>query len=307
MKKLFRVVIIILFSYSISPINCTVVSIVYNLRIAETTKRQDLLPSYEPKPNLGVALLFAQFRKVRNETYQKAYGVLASYVYARKHFYGRIYGAVANVREKNNPLQIDDHKTQVDDILCMAGYSRDFTDRIAATFSGLLGIPVHGDKALTLIQFGTGHVGLGVQADASFVLSENRKNALRTAARFVHFFPRKVTLPINNVKECFRFSIGNTVDLFVAYHHRFGMRHTLEFGYNPSFLFDASIKPNVIGLVNEIDYIRSSVYAAYGYGFLIGKHLSGFAAAVSYSTDHRPCLFGNKYIVTAWASWGINF
>ena len=127
------------------------------------------------------------------------------------------------------------------------------------------------------------------------------------AARFIHFFPRNIHLNLNNFCNKFNFGIGNLVDLLVVFHNSWS-KHSLEVGYNPEFLFSAFICPNLDNVAAEINYIRSSFYASYSYGFFIRERLpSAVIIGFSYGFDHKPKQFGIKHAYTAWVTWGVNF
>lgn len=156
------------------------------------------------------------------------------------------------------------------------------------------------------VQFGYGHYGLGAQVDGSFVIAHNRDDTLRGAVRFIHFFPKKVPALVGTTVEQFCYGIGNLADLFFAFHGKWG-GHSLETGYNASFFFDARIQPPLDDSVEKSNYIRHNFYGIYKYRFLIDKRMHMFSAALSYGFEPTPKVFGNKLLITAWASWSINF
>ncbi|MGC2310848.1 MAG: hypothetical protein WA432_04465 [Candidatus Babeliaceae bacterium] len=281
------------------------VSIVYNLRISETTKRQRLEQQFG-YPFIAVVTLFDQWRNIKDGTHDNIGGGLGTFLYSTKSFYIRADFAAAHARESNKALDLRFSRTQTDDLLFSGGYSRVLNKRTKMTLSGILGIPTHKDLSPEGIQFGTGHVGLGVQLDGSFVYSANQKQILMAATRYIHFFPRTIVFDINNQNERFDFHVGNLIDLFIANLSNWG-RHRLEIGYNPSFLFGAKIYPAFDEVVQQTNFIRSSFYSSYKYGFLIYRLPSAVTLGISYGFDHIPKKFGNKYIVTLWASWGLNF
>lgn len=277
------------------------VSLVYNLRIAQTTRHQVLAMELR-HPSIFVGTLFGQFHKLQDGTSQTVGGGIASYTYSTESMYGRIIGAVGHVKTHNDNVCFS--RTQTDDILFMGGYSHKIGDQATITASGLLGLPTHGETLLQGLQVGTGHVGIGGQLDASWKYASN--HAIISAGRLVHFFPRNEDIVVNEVPECYRIHLGNLGDLFVAHSSNWG-RHLLEIGYNPTFVFDYRICPPIPTLEKKGTAIRSSFYAAYLYGFLIKQLPSAFILGISYGFDHFHRPFANKYVVTLWASWGINF
>jgi hypothetical protein len=279
------------------------ISIVYNLRVAETSKRLDI-ESMFPRPSLGTGTLLGTFREKYNGTKHNCIGGLFTLVYAPESFFLRLDGAVGRVA--SNDLGVHFSRTQTDDLLFSGGYSPSLSDNMRLTFSGLLGFPTHQDTSLEYVQLGYGHYGLGAQIDGSFMYSSNRDNTLRCAARCIHFFPRGVAATVTAPLERFTYTIGNLADLFIAFHCKIA-QHSIEAGYNPSFFFGAKICPNFDDAVEKSNYIRNSFYGIYKYRFLINKRTHMIAVALSYGFEPTPKVFGNKRIVTTWASWSVNF
>jgi hypothetical protein len=282
------------------------VSFVYNLRIAETTKRQALEEKFR-KPTIVAATIIGQVRTTYNHTHQTNNGVLATIMNSSNSFYLRADTAFAHVKERFAQLRFS--RTQTDDIIFSAGYTRRLQERTRATLSALLGIPTHKNVGLEGIQFGTGHVGIGLQADGSYLYSKNKQYSILGAARFVHFFPRTITFRANQTDLKFNANIGNLTDLFIA-HYSNWRRHKWEFGYNATFAFGAyahSSNSLINEVISDVKFIRSSFYTTYKFLFLINKFPSGIIVGFSYSFDHtkKPFTFKNGY--TTWLSWGINF
>lgn len=281
------------------------ISVVYNLRIAETTKRR-LSQSSTSHSKLAALTLVDQFRKTYNEIYIKGEGGLGTFVYfPTSSSYVRADWAVGHVSQKASFLP-HVSRTQTDDILFSGGYSHAINDKSKITVSGLFGVPTHNDTSLQFVQFGVGHFGLGGQIDGSYKIPSNLDHLIFAAARFIHFFPRNVEAFFIPQTTHFNFGPGNLVDLFLAYHVNFE-RHRFETGYNPTFLFNATLKPTIAAVVNAINFIRSSFYGSYIHVFTTKKHLQALIAGISYSFDHRPKDFGYKRIITLWGTWGINF
>lgn len=277
------------------------VSIVYNLRVAEITRRQASDPKYTD-PSIASLALFDQTRRRCDLVKQNIAGGLATYLYLRKRFYCKADFAVGHVRSDNIDGRFS--RIQTDDILLSLGYSKKISDRTKMTFSMLFGFPTHADTILEGIEFGTGHNGFGLQIDGSFLCSEKGNHSILTAARYIRFFPASIFYPINNICTPFSLDIGNLVDLIIGYNYRFNTS-AFEVGYNPSFLFSATITPAIADVTNQINGIRSSFYGAYKHLFLRDKHPQGIIIALSYGFDNKPRIF--KQILTAWAAWGINF
>jgi hypothetical protein len=290
------------------------VSLVYNLRIAQTTRRQAQQQAAQPSQRHSIfsATLVDQFYKLHDDTRQNVTGGIGTYNYATKDYYFRVIGAAGHVKSKRFDELVDREvtfaRTQTDDILFSGGYNYRISDRATVTFSGLLGLPTHKDRGLEGIQMGTGHVGLGGQFDGAFAYAahDTTVHSIMTAARLVHFFPRKAGLAVNEQPLSFDVELGNIGDLLIAHYSRWG-RHAFEIGYNPGFAFGAKINPPIPELSSSGVLVRSSFYAAYLYGFLIKDMLSAINFGLSYSFDHNSRPLARKYIVSLWVTWGINF
>lgn len=278
-------------------------TLVYNLRIAETTKRQALDNEYR-RPSTAAFTLVNQSSKRYDTTCLGYTGGLATLYYATESLHIQADFAAANVRQEKDSVKFS--RTQIDDILLTAGYSCSLDDHTRITFSGMLGIPTHKDLSFEGIQFGTGHVGIGVQMDGSFFYAAHYQHFILAAARYLHFFSREVVITINKQDKKFRFTIGNAVDLFIAHNSNWG-RHRLELGYNPTFVFEAAIQPNLDTVVDQTNYIRSSFFGSYRYLFFLGKSPCGIGVGLSYGFDHIPKDFGSKRIIAVWLGLSINF
>ena len=279
------------------------ITVVYNLRIAETSKRIEIVSPFQ-RPLLTTSTLFGTFREKYNGTKHRCGGGLFTFMYAPESFFLRLDAAVGRVSSDTQGVHFS--RTQTDDLLFSGGYSPSISDRIRITFSGLLGIPTHKDTSIEFVQFGYGHYGLGAQIDGSFAYSDNKNHTLRGAARFIHFFPREVTTTIAPNAELFKYGIGNLADLFVAFHSRIA-KHSIEVGYDGSFFFDAQICSSFDDAVKKANYIRNSFYGIYRYHFSTNRVTHMLAAALSYGFEPTPKVIGNKRLITVWASWGISF
>ncbi|HXW86481.1 MAG TPA: hypothetical protein VEK38_04025 [Candidatus Bathyarchaeia archaeon] len=287
------------------PSSLYTASFVYNLRIAETTKRQAFIKKSE-HPFTTVLVPVAQFRKKHRNIRQLYCGGLATFIYTTEHFYGRADWAAAYARQKQNG--ISSAHTFADDLLLSAGYSHAFDERLKMTISLMFGIPMHKDDLLQYgYEFGTGHIGLGPQLDAAYTYSPAQHHSLMAAIRVIHFFPRSTPVAINATTTVpYSFTIGNLLDIFIA-HRSTWKKHKLEFGYNPTFDFHSRITPYLAGITSMINFNRNSFYSTYTYGFSIGENLSALTFGLSYGSDTKPKLTGNEYNVTCWMAWGINF
>lgn len=278
------------------------ISVIYNLKIAEATKRQALEKKYQ-RSSIGALTLLDQFGTWHNGTKQNLGAGLGTLIYSPTAWYIRMDFAAGHVSQKNCKSHFS--RTQTDDILFSSGYTIVLNKRSKLTFSALLGIPTHKDTIFEGIQLGTGHVGLGLQMDGAFIYSANKKHSLLAAARFVHFFPRNITITINQQMLPFHFSLGNLADLLIAHYSSWG-GHKFEIGYDATFGFGANICPQ-LDIINEVVLMRNSFYTNYRYGFLAHQFPSALIAGFAYSFDHKPKIIGLKNLFTLWLTGGISF
>lgn len=279
------------------------ISMVYNLRIAETTKRQPTDDMFN-KLSTPILTLFEQWRKKGPDTNEFIGGGLASYIALLHPFYLRVDFAVAHASEKSNDIFFA--RTQTDDLLLSAGYDFSLNALNRFTFSGLLGIPTHKDSILQGIQFGYGHAAIGGQLDGSFTFAHHENQSIRSAARYIRFVPRGTTHCVENQQLHYTFNVGNLMDLFIAWHNKLG-NSRLEYGYNPSFLFGAKITPNDPIFIKANNYIRNSFYGNYKYRFLIKHIANAVQVSASYGFDIHPKVIGRSQIINIWGSWIVNF
>ncbi len=293
--------LLILLSCSAFKLHST--SIVYNLRVAQTTRRQTFHIT-NLKPSIAAATLFGQIHKLHDGTCQHLNGGLGTLIYLNGPAYMSAAFAAGHISTQNDQQEIS--RTQTDDILFTGGYSHTFGDRSRASISGLVGFPTHKDFVLEGFQLGTGHNGCGIQCDGSYTYSSEGAHTMMAAARYLHFFPRTISLKTPLLIEHFKFDPGTIMDLLVAHHSSWGT-HALEVGYNPTFALGAHICPVIPDFDHEARNIRSNFYAAYQYGFLIKDHISAVIFGLSYGFDHLKTKIQNKYVISAWITWGINF
>jgi hypothetical protein len=282
-------------------------SVVYNLRIATTTRRQ-ASESTPLRPSVGAVTLFDQWRHQYDGIRQDVIGGLGTLVYVPRPFYMRVDWAAAYLKQKHGPVQFS--RVETDDLLFTAGYSHALGHKSRFTVSGLFGLPTHKDRSLDFFQFGPAHVGLGLQIDGSCTYSSennlHQRYSIMGAARIIHFFPRTTTGHFNGVAGRFNFTIGNVADLLIAHNCTWG-HHNLEVGYNPTFLFSTRIHPFVKIVIDQARSITSNFYAAYQYNFSVNNLPSAFVLGCSYGFDHIRLPINDKRVITLWASWGINF
>lgn len=298
---------IFLFVFLFANFRCqAVTSLVYNLRISETTKRQAVV-SQQEHPYFNVSLLqYNRFSKTRDGVRDIVNMGLVTMSYTASSYYFSV--DIAGGHDDQKTCVTHASKTQADDILFTGGYGVAINPRIKVTASVLLGFPFHNDVSLLGPEIGLGHIGLGGQLDGAFVYSAREHHSIRAAARAIHFFPRTVEAEIGHVIEHFRYNIGNLYDLFIAHHSELNNHHHVEVGYNPTFLVNAKICPFLEEVVQATNFMRSSFYGTYNYDFLIRKkwdNAVGFGLSTSF--DHTPKKFGHEWIVSFWLVWGINF
>jgi hypothetical protein len=279
--------------------------VVYNLRIAETSRRQAQEEKFK-KPSIFAVGLVNQWNRLRDNSQEDYTSGLATINYSTKSAYIHADIAVGNVRQKTKSHSFS--RTQMDDILITGGYGFKLNHRSRITFSGLLGIPTHKDLSPEGLQFGTGHVGVGLQMDGSFFYSPHYNNAILAAARYIHFFPRTIEVPIPLTTQIQKvdYNIGNAIDLFISHFTKWH-RNRFEFGYNPTFIFGATSCPFIATLIEQSKLIRSNFFGNYRRLFRLGNHPSGVGVGLSYGFDHSHKEFASKRVITAWIGWGINF
>jgi len=277
-------------------------SFVYNLRIAESTKRQ----TFEKGSHKNTFSLTAinNNRKKRDGTKHNLAGLLESYSYVTPVFYARADFAFGQVRETHGCLQFKEVET--DDLLLKSGYSYFINTKTKFTISGLFGIPTHNDFALKHYQLGYGHFGLGIQLDGSFNYSLPKTSAIRGAFRLIQFLPRRVLYTADKITQRYHVNIGNLIDLFIAHHTVFG-HHSFEFGYDQIFFCNANIQPYLEGAREKFNYIRPEFFSTYKYTISTHRTHQILSATVSAGFDIWPWFHGNKRIIEAWFSYGINF
>lgn len=286
----------------------TAITAVYNLRVANTSSEKiDFYEQDKVKnaPSLLTTKIYTQFRTNKRGDDQALYANVSNYIFTKKEAYFRIDGAFGYVREKN-AQEITRH-VQGDDILLSLGYRHKVKPHILLSYTAITGIPLHKDFEFEYFQLGTGHYALGAQFDAIFTI-KNVTHSLLTAARCIHFFPRKIDVLLDTTCIAAHFALGNLIDLLVAYYKKITPDHDLEIGYNPVFACNIHLHPALDQDLPSYG-IRSTWYTIYRYKFTRGKYTMGVAASLSYGNDVAPSHFDGamKRVVGAWLSYTIRF
>lgn len=276
------------------------VSFVYNLKIALSTRLRSVQLK-DVNPSLIAFTPIQQWKKKYNNIKQTIGGGLGTLVTNHGPWYFEVDWAAAEVKQGTFS------RIQTDDVLLTAGYSHEFSKTNGGSISFLLGIPTHKDTIFQPIEMGINHVGLGVQFDDSWTYSQNGIHYLFTAFRYIRLLPRTAINCINDEKIKYDLNLGNVVDLLIAHASNWG-KHKVEFGYNPTFAFGATICPPLFALTHAATGIRNGFYANYRYAFFIAKQqLAGFIIGTSYGFDSIPKDVGFKRIYTVWATLAMSF
>lgn len=277
------------------------VSVVYNIRISEITRRQSYNTDYA-KPSIAILTFFDQQRWRYDTVREHVNAGLANYIYLSKKIYFKLDVAAGNVGQtKVNAPYFS--RNQTDDVLLSCGYYIPISTRARITLSGKFGFPTHADFITQGIQLGTGHVGLGAQIDAAVAVSKDRKHSLMAALRYIRYFPS--TIYFTQSAQPYRFNIGNLSDILISYVGG-TKRNRYETGYNASFVFKPTIYPFITTpLANQSLGIRSNFYGSFTHFFLVKGHPSAVIVGASYGFDNKPLIF--KRLVSCFGAWGINF
>ena len=297
----------ILMTALICAVQSNAVTFVYNMRIAQIT-RQQLALGNKRLHILGDTLI-GQWLQLKNDFHQDAYGSLVTYIRTTPSTYFKIDGALGHV--KNNVITNTFTRTQTDDLLFTGGYGHAVGPHTRIACSALLGVPTHRDFILDLAQFGTGHVGTGLQLDGSHAYNADRTQTLFAAARWIHFFPRNVTSknpclrPLYPCPE-YRLAIGNLVDLYVSHQITWRKANRFEFGYDASFIgIGSRLCPQIPNFAGSQLYIRNTFFAAYSRLITCKRVKIGFITGLSGAFDSRPQTFGVRRMITAWFTAGV--
>jgi len=275
------------------------ISIVYNFRIGQVTKQP--ISGASRKKHSVVALIFNQYQKKYSGLHQNFAGGFASFIYTFGPYYFRTDVAASHIHETTALHETTFSGTETDDILFTLGRNFKIKDKAILTVSGLFGVPTHKIHALQHVTFGYGQVGTGIQLDGSYAL--NQKSSFLYGARSIYFFNRRAK---DTVCQNYTFTIGNVGDILAAYKHN-RTKHGLETGYTLRSEFGAHACPTIADFSKKTNYLRSSFYFIYKYKFFINNIENRFLVNISYGLDHKPKIYGNKYIITLWGSWNISF
>lgn len=276
------------------------ISMVYNFRIAQITKQPIFAPR-QGRNNSIVALVFDQYRKKYNCIRQNFVGGLGSSIYNFDPYYFRIDTAFSHIKEQNSDRVTTFSGTETDDILFTLGRNFILNDRTEITLSGLFGVPTHRIYRLQHTDFGYSQIGTGIQLDGSLTLLND--TIFLYGARYIHFVPRTA---LDTICQKHTFTLGNIGDILLAHKNTWG-KHGLEYGYTFRARFGCHISPHLDDIVQKTNYLRSNFYAVYKYRFLVKNVSHRFLLNIGYGFDHASKVFGNKYIVTLWASWNVRF
>ncbi len=283
---------------SFSVYNAYAVSMVYNFRIAETT-REDVFAKKVEREDTVLALVFDQFRKKHSGIRQNFAGALASYIFSSGSYYVRADGAFSHIHAWDH-AKTTFQDTASDDILFSFGANR-ANEQTSSTLSGLFGVPTHAITRLKHVDFGTGQVGLGIQFDQSRERGE--QDSFLYGLRYIYYVPRKACDPCNHLHT---FTLGNIGDILLAYRHNYD-HQGIELGYTFRARFGAHCRPPFDDAVEKANYLRSNFYFIYKYKFSTERARHRLLLNIAYGTDHKPKTFGNKAIYTLWGAWQISF
>lgn len=277
---------------------------VYNLRISTITSEQIELtePSgVKNPPEIFSTKLVTRIRKDKL-TNQLLVANMNNFIYSYGDFYARADGGFGYVREKS--IVATTKHTQLDDLLLSVGYRHMINQRVHLTYTVLGGIPTHKDNGLQFFQFGTGHYSIGGQIDALFKYETHH---WITALRCVHFFKARATVPLATACISVDFSLGNLTDMILAFYKKIHKDHSLEIGYNPTFLTNVSTSPPLNPVLPSYG-IRNSWYSIYRYNFVKDAYPMTIGLSASYGLDIAPKIDrASKRNMSFWISYTIKF
>jgi hypothetical protein len=298
MKKniLFLTLLVELLSY----IPASGLSVVYNFRIAQIT-RKPIAEETNKRPNSASLLLFDFFQKTRCFDIRENYaGGLLTYNrnFAKKYAF-RVDFSAAHVHQTVQKAPTT-NITEPDDILFTIGRNLLVHEKSKVSFSVLLGIPTHSINTLQRVGFGTGQVGIGGQLDGLYKCTQ--KIDFLWGARCSYFIPRTA---FDTLDTCHKFTIGSIADVLVALQTNNPLGHGFEAGYDARWGFGAHATPRIVQL-DRLNYMRNNFYAVYKYTFLTERLAHRILLNISYGFDSKPKLYGFNAIMV-WGSWGIAF
>jgi len=284
------------------------ISLVYNMRISETTIK--LVGGTAGFYTFTVNPTYAN-GLTRKGTKGDFIGLLQTSAYATDTYFAKIEIAFgqATAAIPQDECWYNYYHTKsltTDDILLKAGYSHSPHPQIKFSLAGQLGIPTHRNLVLQYFAIGYGHFGLGFQFDSRFFYSMAKKNALNFAFRLVQFIPRQALSTMECIPKCFKLNLGTLIDVLITHYSILGS-HRFEIGYNQIFLCNGNINPFVSNAIEKFNFNRTVFFSAYSY-VLSTKFISHiFLAGMSVGLDLWPWKVGNKRFVAPWLSYIINF
>ncbi|HSW75562.1 MAG TPA: hypothetical protein VLG50_00810 [Candidatus Saccharimonadales bacterium] len=295
MKKHIFLLVLLLSHMPIST-----VSVVYNFRIAQVTRKPIALESNK-RPNSFAPLIFDFFQKTRCLDIAENYagGLLTYTRNFAKYYYLRTDFAVAHVDQKIEHVN-NVNVTETDDILFTFGRNFTVGQHSKMTLSGMFGIPTHRVHTLQRVGFGTGLVGIGGQLDGLSPLGQHIDFLWGT--RYNYFIPAKTCDAFGN---SYKFTVGSIADVLVAFQTSRQLSHGVEVGYDGRWGFGIKACP-VIPDLSLLNYMRNNVYVVYKYTFLTERVAHRLLFTISYGRDAKPKLHGYNAVMV-WGSWGIAF
>jgi hypothetical protein len=258
-------------------------------------------------PHILIETPFGQSRHYNEGTREADGGTMSTYMYYQPSHYFSADIAFARIVSRNEELTVA--RTQMDDFLLTGGYGHAIKERGRIAYSFLFGVPTHRDYALEVVQFGTGHFGLGPQLDLAYHFPSD--DALFFAARCIYFIPRDAeqknpclpSYPCNTYKV----RLGFLADLLVSYLKTWHETNRCEIGYDATLGFSSSLSPSIAQLDFSEPFIRHSFFGAYIKNFCINRINNSIILGLSSGFDNRPRNFHALYHLTGWLSWSVAF
>lgn len=298
----YKIKLILLVSIFVNT-TLSAISIVYNFRIAQITKRAFVEHEAKTDPFTITFLPFEQYQEKYQGGIRESFtGSLGAFVYDfAQSSYFRTDSAISYINQKAYQETIFSDM-QTDDILFTVGHNFSPTNRSKVTFSGLFGIPTHQIYALQHAALGYGQIGTGLQLDGLHRLTNHLDFLWGT--RYLYFVPQ-IAKDAN--ENSYTFSIGNIADILLGLKRNWQSKHSLEGGYTARWDFGAHISPHFDDITAKTNYSRNSFYLVYKYKFETQRVLHRLLFDIGYGFDSKNKKYGYKRIATCWISWSINF
>lgn len=316
-NKMIKVVkYVIIITFFISQLIQGSISLVYNIRIAEASKKKALETL---KPYTFTFTPTGAYGKTRNDIITGLIGFLQSATYTHNSFFaqfncafGETYLIVPPLIALGNTTTIHIKSFYTDDILIKLGYIYSYTDQLSFSFTGHLGLPTHKDYVLQTFPLGYAHVGLGFQFDSQYIYSSPQENAIRSAFRLIQFIPRNAMASLFNqgstaaTNNRFNINLGTLIDIFISHLSIFG-NHRLEFGYDQIIFCNGKIRPFLPFALEFFNFISPNFFLAYNYNNSTKyiNHILSIGTSLGFTI--WPNQFGNKISVEPWMTYIINF